>query len=153
MKGQEDMKVLVMDRNRETKHLVSNLVHQQWFLTQVFNAHEGQKGLRLVKEHAPDLVLLDMRLQDMDSLEFLRMLRDRSNAWIVMLTGRNQAVENARFLEEGADAIVAKPFSSEMLLARIRTILRRTQVLDLSSPSFVMQPMRAGERTAQATAV
>ena len=143
------MKVLVIDRDRETRRLVSHLVQQRWLQAQVINTGKGQRGLRLVKEQAPDLVLLGMELPDTDSFELLRMVRDLSTSRILMLTGRNQAAENARFLEEGADAIVTKPFSSQMLLARIQTILRRTRAYNPSSLSVAMQPMRSGECASQ----
>ncbi|MCZ6790047.1 MAG: response regulator [Chloroflexi bacterium] len=143
------MKVLVIDGDRETRRKVSHFVQQRWLQAQVINTGEGQRGLRLVKEQAPDLVLLDMELPDTDSFELLRMVRDISTTWIVMLTRRDQAAENTRFLEEGADVIVVKPFSSEMLSARIQTVLRRTRAYNPSSLSFAMRPMRAGERTSQ----
>ena len=103
-----------------------------------------------MKEQAPDLVLLDMELPDIDSFELLRMVRDLSDTWIVMLTARDQAAENTRFLEGGADAIVTKPFSSQMLLARIQTVLRRTWAYNPSSLSFAMRPVRADEPTTHA---
>ena len=94
------MKVLVIDRDRKTRRKVSHFVQQQWLQAQVIDTGEGQRGLRLVEEPAPDLVLLDMELPDTASFEILRVMRDLSATWIVMLTGRNQAAENARFLEE-----------------------------------------------------
>ena len=144
------MKVLVIDRDRKTRRKVSHFVQQQWLQAQVIDTGEGQRGLRLVEEPAPDLVLLDMELPDTASFEILRVMRDLSATWIVMLTGRNQAAENARFLEEGADVIVTKPFSSAMFIARIQTVLRRAQTYDTSLLPFAMGPIRADEPTAHA---
>ena len=103
-----------------------------------------------MKEQAPHLILLDMELPNTDSFEILRVMRDLSATWIVMLTGRNQAAENARFLEEGADVIVTKPFNSAMLIARIQTVLRRARIYDTSLLPFAMGHIRADEPAAHA---
>jgi two-component system KDP operon response regulator KdpE len=91
----------------------------------VLLAASGAEALRLLREDAPDLVLLDLVLPDIDGFELLRQLRALSAAPVIILTGRDAEAARVRGLELGADDYVTKPFSPAELAARIRAVLRR----------------------------
>jgi two-component system response regulator RegX3 len=80
-----------------------------------------------LKEHAPDLVLLDLRLPDGDGRELARELRATSQLPIIMLTARGSEVDRVVGLELGADDYVVKPFAAAEVIARIRAVLRRSR--------------------------
>jgi len=98
----------------------------------------GAEGLRLALEAAPDLVLLDLRLPDMDGLEVLRRLRRQSQVPVVILTARDDEESMVAGLKLGADDYLVKPFSGRTLQARIEAVLRRYHP--------VAPPAAAGEK-------
>jgi two-component system KDP operon response regulator KdpE len=91
----------------------------------VVTAGDGEEALRVVEEHHPDIVLLDIVMPEMDGLELMRRLRERSPIPIILLTAKGSDAEKVRGLESGADDYLAKPFSSDELSARVRAVLRR----------------------------
>jgi two-component system KDP operon response regulator KdpE len=91
----------------------------------VITAENGADGLRLAEEHRPDIVLLDIVMPEMDGLEVMRALRDRSSVPVILLTAKGSDTDKVRGLEMGADDYLAKPFSPDELSARVRAVLRR----------------------------
>ena len=81
----------------------------------------------LTAEPAPDLVLLDLGLPDLDGVEVCRLLRRRSDAAVIVVTARGEEGDRVSALDEGADDYLVKPFGLAELLARIRAVLRRTR--------------------------
>ena len=135
------MKFLIIDDSPEIIEAVSLCIHLRWPQSEVLSAGEGEQGLELVKEQELDLVVLDVNLPDMGGFDVLRSRREFSDVPVVMLTVRNQDVEIARFLEEGADDYVTKPFSHVELMGRIQAIFRRAQSRMRSSA----QTLQAGD--------
>lgn len=93
-------------------------------------ATSGEDGFRAACRNPPDLVLLDLMLPGMDGLEVCRSLRqtpDTRECAIIMLTARGEDHDIVKGLELGADDYIAKPFSPQILLARIKAVLRRRQ--------------------------
>ncbi len=88
-------------------------------------AADGREALRLAREEAPDLIVLDLMLPEVDGLDVCRELRRTSRVPIIMLTARGEEVDRVVGLELGADDYVVKPFSVRELLARIKAVLRR----------------------------
>ncbi|MDE1896449.1 MAG: response regulator transcription factor [Rhodospirillales bacterium] len=88
-------------------------------------AETGTQALRLAASTAPDLVLLDLGLPDIDGQEVLRKLRAFSDVPVIVLSARDREAEKIAALDSGADDYVEKPFALGELLARIRTALRR----------------------------
>ena len=119
------MKFLVIDDSQEIIDAVSLCLNLRWPQAELISTSEGKRGLELVEEEAPDLTILDIGLPDMNGLDVLRSLRSFSDVPVAMLTARGQDVEIARFLEEGADYYVVKPFSHVELMGRIQAIFRR----------------------------
>ncbi len=93
---------------------------------EVLSATEGQEGLQLALEKAPDLVLLDIMLPGLSGYDICRKLKaEKPELSIIMLTARGQEVDKVAGLDLGADDYVTKPFSVPELMARIRAVLRR----------------------------
>ena len=96
----------------------------------VVTTADGSDGLRLAREQAPDLILLDLMLPELDGLSVCRLLRRDSDVPIIMLTARGTEMDRITGLETGADDYVVKPFSLGELLARVRANLRRVRAED-----------------------
>ena len=96
---------------------------------EVFTAVDGRDGLRQFYEYRPDLVILDVRMPDINGWETCRQIRLLSNVPIIMLTTLDNDEDVIRGLDYGADDFVTKPFSREILLARARAVLRRSEQL------------------------
>jgi DNA-binding response OmpR family regulator len=97
---------------------------------EVITASDGIEGLERALDESPDLVVLDVMMPRMSGLEVCKQLRaKRASLPIIMLTARGQEVDKVVGLELGADDYVTKPFSIRELLARVKSVLRRTSVL------------------------
>jgi len=90
------------------------------------SADHGIAGLQALSREHPDLILLDITMPKLDGWETCRLIREVSDAPIIVLTGRDAEADKARGLDLGADDYPAKPFSPPGLLSRIRTLLRRS---------------------------
>jgi len=119
--------ILVVDDDAEIRNLLQEYLQKQGY--RVTAAADG-KGLRAaVDTTRPDLVILDLMLPGDDGLSLCRDLRARSNVPIIMLTARGEETDRIVGLEVGADDYVPKPFNPRELLARIKSVLRRTRSL------------------------
>jgi two-component system, OmpR family, response regulator MprA len=88
-------------------------------------ASSGEEALTSVREHGPDLVILDVLLPGIDGLEVCRRLRQASEVPVLMLTARSEVPERVAGFEAGADDYLGKPFAFEELLMRVKALLRR----------------------------
>lgn len=94
----------------------------------VFEADDGGKGLALIKEKKPDLIILDIMLPVLDGYEICKRLRMEGDTTpIIMLTVKDKEIDKVLGLELGADDYVTKPFSLREVLARVKAIFRRTK--------------------------
>jgi len=116
--------VLVVDDDASVRQLVNDYLAQHDF--RVSAAADGAQLLSAFRAGVIDLVLLDLRLRGEDGMELLRRLRSESHIPVIILTGRAEEADRVMGLELGADDYLTKPFSPRELLARIRTVLRRT---------------------------
>ncbi len=115
--------VLVVDDEEDLAELVGSYLRRDQF--QVVIAHDGLTALDLVKQRTPDVVVLDLMLPGIDGLEVCRRLRQFSDAYVLMLTARNDEVDKIVGLTVGADDYMTKPFSPRELVARVHALLRR----------------------------
>ncbi|MDP8911069.1 MAG: response regulator transcription factor [Actinomycetota bacterium] len=92
----------------------------------VLTAADGTQALAHVARHHPALIVLDLMLPDIDGIEVCRRVRQRSDVPILMLTARDEDVDKIVGLEVGADDYLTKPFNPRELVARVKSILRRT---------------------------
>jgi two-component system OmpR family response regulator len=116
--------VLVVDDDIAVRQLVSEYLAQNDF--RVSEAASGAQLMGAFRAQVVDLVLLDLRLPGEDGMQLLRQLRAESQLPVIILTGRAEEADRVMGLEMGADDYLTKPFSPRELLARIRTVLRRT---------------------------
>jgi DNA-binding response OmpR family regulator len=93
----------------------------------VRSASTALDALREVSQSAPDVVVLDLGLPDLDGAEALKMLRAVSDVPVIVATARDDETEVVRLLNAGADDYLVKPFSAEHLIARVTAVLRRTR--------------------------
>jgi two-component system, OmpR family, response regulator len=118
--------VLVVDDDVAVRELVEEYLGQNDF--RVSGAATGAQFLEACRTGVVDLALLDLRLRGEDGMNLLRQLRAESHIPVIILTGRAEEADRVMGLELGADDYLTKPFSPRELLARIRTVLRRTQI-------------------------
>jgi two-component system, OmpR family, response regulator len=117
--------ILVIDDDPQIRSLLKEYLAENGLRVSV--ASTGQEMSKVLCEEAVDLVVLDLRLAGEDGMAIARSLRDQSAIPIVMLTGVRDEADRVMGLELGADDYMTKPFSPRELLARIRTVLRRTK--------------------------
>ncbi len=132
-----ETKIILIDDEPEILSLVKDYLSREGF--EILTATNGTDGLKLIKDESPDLVLLDWMLPGMNGLEICRKLRETSSIPIIMLTAKSEEIDRVLGLEFGADDYVVKPFSLRELLARIRTVLRRTAGAKESSQSTIIR--------------
>jgi two-component system, OmpR family, response regulator MprA len=95
---------------------------------QVETALDGESGLAQAREWRPDLTILDLMLPGMDGMEVTQRMRTEGNNPILMLTAKDTINDRVQGLDAGADDYMTKPFELDELLARVRALLRRTQL-------------------------
>jgi DNA-binding response OmpR family regulator len=119
-------RILVIDDDPSVTSVLKRGLAYEGFA--VDTAGSGAEGLASARERAPDLVILDIMMPGLDGLEVLRRLRAGDEQLpIIMLTARDAPADEVLGLETGADDYVVKPFTFEVLLARVRTALRRRE--------------------------
>lgn len=116
-------RILIVDDERKLVHGLAAYFRQAGFDT--LAAYDGRTALELARRDAPDLILLDLMLPQLDGMEVCRQIRRSSAVPIMMLTARIEEVDMLRGLELGADDYITKPFSPRAVLARARALLRR----------------------------
>ena len=117
-------------------------------------AATAMEGLRLAVAEAPEVVLLDLGLPDLDGREMLRMLRAVSQVPIIVVTARRAEGDIVRALDAGADDYVVKPYGAEQIDARIRAVLRRAggdRAAEPRDPAVAVGGLRIDPRTRVAT--
>jgi DNA-binding response OmpR family regulator len=125
------MRILVAEDDRDIAELISHYLRKTGWSPHVAGA--GDEALAYARRHPLDAIVLDLMLPGMDGLEVCRALRsDRATAGvpIIMLTARAEEQDRIRGLELGADDYIAKPFSPNELVARIRAVMRRVRKAD-----------------------
>lgn len=133
------MKFLIVDDDKAIVEAVTIGLQFQWQDADVHSAPDGERGLLMFLEIAPDVTLLDVNMPVMSGFELLQRIREVSDAPVLMLTARGDEMSKVRGLELGADDYLVKPFSHLELFARIKAILRRSELPApvSAAPSFV----------------
>ncbi len=117
--------VVVVEDDSNIADLLDVYLREAGF--RVLQAASGERGLELMTQHQPELVLLDIGLPDIDGFEVCRRIRAKSNVPVLFLTARDGEIDRILGLELGADDYVTKPFSPREVVARVKAILRRGQ--------------------------
>lgn len=119
------MKVLLIEDSPEIINGVSLTFKLRWPEATLVSTDCGAKGIEMVETETPDIIILDINLPDMTGFEVLENIRRFSDVPIIVLTVRDDEVDELRGLEMGADDYITKPFSPANLLTRVRAVLRR----------------------------
>jgi len=147
------MKILVVEDDRTVGQYVKRGLEEQRYHADL--VEDGMEGLRLASGGRYDLIVLDLRLPEMNGLEVLRTLRDRGNTTPVLVLTAQDAVDfKVQALRSGADDYVTKPFAFEELLARVEALGRRPKEIrspllrvgDLELDGETREVKRGGER-------
>ena len=128
-------KILVIDDDKLMRRSISIALQKAGYRTET--AGSGEEGLEKARLETPQLVLLDIGLPGIDGLETLRSLRQSLEAPVVFVTARRRELDEIVGLELGADDYVTKPFDIDVLLARVRAVLRRATS---AGPGSVAEP-------------
>jgi two-component system response regulator ResD len=120
--------VLVVDDEPTIRDVVVQYLRREGYAT--LEAGDGDTARSLLEREWPSLVVLDLMLPGTDGLALCRWIRDRSELPVIMLTARGEEADRIVGLELGADDYVTKPFSPRELVARVRTVLRRSGTPD-----------------------
>jgi len=115
--------LIIEDEEKFARFVEMELTYEGY---EVSKAHHGRTGLEMAESGDYDLVLLDVMLPGLSGMEVLRRLRRSSSVPVIMLTARDSVMDKVSGLDSGADDYITKPFAIEELLARIRTVLRKT---------------------------
>lgn len=121
--------VLVVDDEKDIVDLVTYNLEKEGFI--IIRAYDGEKALEMVKQKKPNLVLLDLMLPGINGLDVCRIIRSNPEIAampIIMLTAKGEDLDKVVGLEMGADDYITKPFSIRELIARVRTVLRRSDI-------------------------
>jgi two-component system response regulator ChvI len=142
--GQQSIALVDDDRNILTT--VSIGLQAEGFATRVYT--DGEAALRALAENPPDLAIFDIKMPRMDGLTLLASLREKSGLPVILLTSRDGEPDEALGLAMGADDYITKPFSMRLLVARIRAILRRSEIAraatDAEPSADLPDPIRRG---------
>lgn len=142
----EQRTVLVVDDDPDQRELVAVVLGGVGY--RIEEAASGAEAVEATRTHAPDLVTLDLGLPDMDGTEVCRALREFSDAYVIMLTGRADESDRLIGLDVGADDYMVKPFSPKELRARVAAVLRRARPVEravptpMAAPTSVVDPAR-----------
>ncbi len=145
-------RVLVVDDEKALARMVASYLERAGYATRL--EHTGPDGLAAVRSWDPDVVILDLGLPGLDGMEVCRRLRETSDAYVIMLTARDDEFDTQLGFAAGADDYVTKPFSTRTLVARVQAVLRRPRTL-VGGPGTGASPGKAPtdeEPTGQAPA-
>lgn len=128
-------KILVVDDEPLIRKLVTDFLKKQGYIT--IEAEDGRKALDVFSEEKDiDLIILDVMLPEYDGWTVCREIRKESRVPIIMLTARGEEFDEVFGLDIGADQYITKPFSPNVLIARVNAVLRRVESADNSSKEF-----------------
>ena len=132
--------VLIVEDEEDIRELVRyNLARERY---EVSEAETGEEGLKLAARNKPDLILLDLMLPGKDGMEICRELKrseDTRSIPVIMMTARGEESDVVAGLEIGADDYVVKPFSPKVLVARVKTVLRRESKDEIPAEGDVLK--------------
>ena len=130
--------IALVDDDRNILTSVSIALQAEGFVTRLYS--DGETALKALIDNPPDLAVLDVKMPRMDGMELLRRLREKSAIPVIFLTSKDDELDEALGLAMGADDYIAKPFSQRLLIARIRAILRRTEMRAIAPEDVQDEP-------------
>jgi len=132
--------ILIVEDEPKLAEVLRDYLRHAGFKT--FWIVSGSAAVPWVREHAPALILLDLMLPERNGLEICRDIRTFSSVPIIMITARIEEIDRLQGLESGADDYICKPFSPREVVARVRAVLRRTEVASSSTVGLTLDQSR-----------
>ena len=117
--------LIIEDEEKMSRFVELELQHEGY---QTETAFDGRSGLNLALKNDYLLILLDLMLPELNGLDVCRRIREEKKTPIIIMTARDSVIDRVSGLDHGADDYIVKPFAIEELLARIRSLLRRTEL-------------------------
>ena len=134
-------RILVVDDEPHIRDVISFALERAGMT--VFTARDGAEALKAWRRSAPELIILDIGMPELDGLEVCRQIRKASEVPILFLSARDDEVDRIIGLEIGGDDYVSKPFSPRELVARVKAILKRSGASPLAMPDLITHgPLR-----------
>lgn len=131
------MRVLIVDDDLPSVKMNSYLLREEGY--EVVTAANGLEALRLLEEETIDLVILDVMMPMLDGHETLRRLRQRYDVPVIFLSAKGETADKVKGLEIGADDYLAKPFEPSELLARVKSVMRRSEIFAKADSNSQLQ--------------
>jgi two-component system response regulator ChvI len=125
-------RVALVDDDRNILTSVSMMLEAEGF--KVTTYRDGAEALRGIQTDPPDLAVLDIKMPRMDGIELLQRLREKSGLPVILLTSKDDEVDELMGLRMGADDYIKKPFSQRLLIERIRALFRRVEAQKAAAP-------------------
>ena len=122
-------KILIVDDEKPISDIIKFNMTREGY--EVVTAFDGREALEVFEAEMPDIVILDWMLPEIDGLEVARNIRKTSNVPILMLSAKDSEFDKVIGLEIGADDYVTKPFSNRELQARVKALLRRSELSEI----------------------
>ncbi len=130
-------RILVVDDERQITRVLRSSLESHGY--EVAVAHDGLEAMKVFQQFAPDLVITDLSMPNMDGVELTKAVRRLGTAPIIVLSVREQDAAKVGALDSGADDYMTKPFSTPELLARVRVQLRRREQREERAPGVVTE--------------
>ena len=144
-------KILVVDDEKRLVSLVSEYLLQSGH--RVISAYDGREALEKARLEKPDLIILDLMMPEMNGYEFMQAHRKKYDTPIILLTARVEDDEKVIGLELGADDYITKPFRPRELVARVRSVLRRSGSIEPSISTLVVADVNLDQNSRSVTIV
>ncbi len=131
-------RVFVVDDEVALAEIIASYFKRDGFEAEI--SHDGLEAVEIARKMRPDLIVLDLMLPGMDGVEVCKEIRKFSDAYIIMLTARDEEIDKVVGLAVGADDYMVKPFSTKELIARARAMLRRprTDAAEIKNESITI---------------
>ncbi|MFC1872789.1 response regulator transcription factor [Chloroflexota bacterium] len=122
------MKIILIEDDPEITEAITITLMLKWREAKLITTDFGNKGIELVKKELPDIVILDLGLPDIDGIEVLQKIREFSDVLVIILTARGKDSNIIMGIREGADDYITKPFTPEVLIIRMKALIRRREI-------------------------
>ena len=121
--------VFLIDDDKNILASISMLLENEGYKVSTFS--DGESGLKAILENSPDIAVVDIKMPRLDGVELLKKLRTTSNMPVIFLTSKDTEIDELLGLKVGADDYITKPFSQNILMERIRILIKRTELKNI----------------------
>ena len=121
--------VFLIDDDKNILTSISMLLENEGYKVSTFS--DGESGLKAILENSPDIAVVDIKMPRLDGIELLKRLRRTSNIPVIFLTSKDTEIDELLGLKIGADDYITKPFSQNVLMERIRILIKRTELKNI----------------------